>query len=80
MLKELLETWGSSSAIRHASLPQQCYVSKAVLICLAHLGEAELRDSREGEWAVRAPCPTLCLSSHAPNAQHVGVGACRPAG
>ncbi|XP_048080885.1 telomere length regulation protein TEL2 homolog isoform X4 [Ursus arctos] len=47
VLKELLETWGSSSAIRHASLPQQCYVSKAVLICLAHLGEAELRDSRE---------------------------------
>uniref|UniRef100_A0A452V8R0 Telomere length regulation protein TEL2 homolog n=1 Tax=Ursus maritimus TaxID=29073 RepID=A0A452V8R0_URSMA len=63
VLKELLETWGSSSAIRHASLPQQCYVSKAVLICLAHLGEAELRDSREGEWAVRAPCPTLDLQS-----------------
>ncbi|KAM9725610.1 telomere length regulation protein TEL2 homolog isoform 3-T5 [Dama dama] len=46
-LKELLETWGSSSAIRHVPLEQQCYVSKAVLICLAHLGEAELRACRE---------------------------------
>ncbi|XP_065780066.1 telomere length regulation protein TEL2 homolog isoform X2 [Muntiacus reevesi] len=46
-LKELLETWGSSSAIRHAPLEQQRYVSKAVLICLAHLGEAELRACRD---------------------------------
>ncbi|XP_026973690.1 telomere length regulation protein TEL2 homolog isoform X1 [Sagmatias obliquidens] len=46
-LKELLETWGSSSAIRHVPLVQQRYVSKAILICLAHLGEAELRDSQD---------------------------------
>ncbi|XP_036680318.1 telomere length regulation protein TEL2 homolog isoform X3 [Balaenoptera musculus] len=46
-LKELLETWGSSSAIRHVPLVQQCYVSKAILICLAHLGEAELRDNQD---------------------------------
>nr|XP_036861671.1 telomere length regulation protein TEL2 homolog isoform X4 [Manis javanica] len=46
-LKELLETWGASSAIRHTPLPQQCHVSKAVLICLAYLGEAELQDSRD---------------------------------
>ncbi|KAF0881267.1 TELO2 protein, partial [Crocuta crocuta] len=46
-LKALLETWGSSSAIRHAPLEQQRYLSKAVLICLAHLGEAELQDSRD---------------------------------
>lgn len=47
VLKELMETWGSSSAIRHAPLAQQCYVSKAVLICLAHLGDAELQESRD---------------------------------
>lgn len=47
VLKELLETWGSSSAIRHTPLPQQRHVSKAVLICLAHLREPELRDSRD---------------------------------
>uniref|UniRef100_A0A8B9YTC2 Telomere length regulation protein TEL2 homolog n=1 Tax=Bos mutus grunniens TaxID=30521 RepID=A0A8B9YTC2_BOSMU len=46
-LKELLETWGSSSAIRHTPLEQQRYVSKALLICLTHLGEAELQASRD---------------------------------
>lgn len=65
-LKELLDTWGSSSAVRHAPLPQQRYLSKAFLICLAHLGDAELRDSQDGElvaWAARprprAPAPPL---------------------
>ncbi|XP_037670919.1 telomere length regulation protein TEL2 homolog isoform X2 [Choloepus didactylus] len=47
VLRELLETWGSRSAVRHTPLPQQHHVSKAVLLCLAHLGEPELRDSRE---------------------------------
>lgn len=61
-LKELLETWGSSSAIRHAPLPQQRYVSKAVLICLANLREAELRDSRDGEQDV-GTCPMPALPS-----------------
>ncbi|KAB1252083.1 Telomere length regulation protein TEL2-like protein [Camelus dromedarius] len=46
-LKELLETWGSSSAIRRAPLAQQHYISKAILVCLAHLGEAELQDCRD---------------------------------
>ncbi|XP_045318009.1 telomere length regulation protein TEL2 homolog isoform X1 [Leopardus geoffroyi] len=46
-LKGLLETWGSCSAVRHAPLAQQRYISKAVLICLALLGEAELQDSRD---------------------------------
>ncbi|XP_045849643.1 telomere length regulation protein TEL2 homolog isoform X4 [Meles meles] len=47
VLRELLQTWGSSSTVRHTSLPQQRYVSAALLISLAHLGEAELRDSRD---------------------------------
>ncbi|XP_063082351.1 telomere length regulation protein TEL2 homolog isoform X2 [Cavia porcellus] len=46
-LKELLETWGSSSAVRHAPLAQQHYLSAAILVCLAHVGEPELRDSRD---------------------------------
>jgi telomere length regulation protein len=58
VLKELLETWGSSSAIRHAPLAQQRYISTAILICLAHLGEPELRDSQDGEqvaWVYLCP-------------------------
>uniref|UniRef100_A0A8C9AN03 Telomere length regulation protein TEL2 homolog n=1 Tax=Prolemur simus TaxID=1328070 RepID=A0A8C9AN03_PROSS len=47
VLKELLDTWGSSSAVRHTPLPQQRYISKAVLICLAQLGDADLRDSQD---------------------------------
>lgn len=48
-LKELLETWGSSSAVRHAPLAQQRYISRAILICLAHVREPELQGSRDGE-------------------------------
>ncbi|XP_075420629.1 telomere length regulation protein TEL2 homolog [Tenrec ecaudatus] len=47
VLKELLETWGSGSAVKHVPLPQQHHVGKAILVCLAHLQEAELQDSRE---------------------------------
>lgn len=49
--------WGSSSAVRHTPLPQQQYVSKAVLICLVHLRDTELQDSRDGEQVVRASRP-----------------------
>lgn len=52
MLKELLETWGNSSAVRHAPLEQQCYISKAILVCLAHLGEPELQDIQDGKQVV----------------------------
>ncbi|XP_045139914.1 telomere length regulation protein TEL2 homolog isoform X2 [Echinops telfairi] len=47
VLKELLETWGSSSAVKHVPLPQQHHVGKAILVCLAHLQETELQDSHE---------------------------------
>uniref|UniRef100_A0A452V8E1 Telomere length regulation protein TEL2 homolog n=1 Tax=Ursus maritimus TaxID=29073 RepID=A0A452V8E1_URSMA len=73
VLKELLETWGSSSAIRHASLPQQCYVSKAVLICLAHLGEAELRDSREDLLASLMAGVKSRLDSSLPAVRRLGM-------
>lgn len=68
---ELLETWGSSSAIRHAPLEQQRYVSKALLICLVHLGEAELQASRDGErWPAGHPVPTR-HPPPAPSSAHV---------
>lgn len=60
--------WGSSSAVRHTPLPQQRYISKAVLICLAHLRDEELQDSRDGEQVAKGapsqslypPIPPLC--------------------
>ncbi|XP_074053272.1 telomere length regulation protein TEL2 homolog isoform X3 [Macrotis lagotis] len=47
VLKDLLETWGSSSAIKHSPVEQQLFVSKAILICLSHLKDSEIEYMRE---------------------------------
>ncbi|KAM6320021.1 telomere length regulation protein TEL2 homolog [Podargus strigoides] len=47
VLQELLETWGSSSAVKHSPPEQQQYISKAILICLSHLKEAEIESCRQ---------------------------------
>uniref|UniRef100_A0A8C8A8S0 Telomere length regulation protein TEL2 homolog n=1 Tax=Otus sunia TaxID=257818 RepID=A0A8C8A8S0_9STRI len=47
VLLELLETWGSSSAVKHSPPEQQQYISKAILICLSHLKEHEIESCRE---------------------------------
>lgn len=49
VLRELLETWGSSSAVKHSPPEQQQYISKAILICLSHLKEPEIESCRQGE-------------------------------
>lgn len=72
--------WGSSSAVRHTPLPQQRYISKAALICLAHLGDEELQDSRDGEQVAKgAPSQSLYPRSLS-CAQYACVGASRVAG
>ncbi|OPJ87587.1 telomere length regulation TEL2-like protein isoform B [Patagioenas fasciata monilis] len=47
VLQELLETWGSSSAVKHSPPEQQQYISKAILICLSHLKEPEMESCRQ---------------------------------
>ncbi|XP_009073274.1 PREDICTED: telomere length regulation protein TEL2 homolog [Acanthisitta chloris] len=47
VLQELLETWGSSSAVKHSPPEQQLYISKAILICLSHLKETEVESCRQ---------------------------------
>ncbi|NXI66195.1 TELO2 protein, partial [Anseranas semipalmata] len=47
VLQELLETWGSSSAVKHSPAEQQHYISKAILICLSHLKEPEIESCRQ---------------------------------
>ncbi|NXL33759.1 TELO2 protein, partial [Glaucidium brasilianum] len=47
VLLELLETWGSSSAVKHSPPEQQRYISKAILICLSHLKEHEIESCRQ---------------------------------
>ncbi|XP_003790820.2 telomere length regulation protein TEL2 homolog isoform X2 [Otolemur garnettii] len=73
VLKELLETWGSSSAIRHTPLPQQCYISKAILICLAHLGGPELQDSRDELLASMMAGVKCRLDSSLPAVRRLGM-------
>lgn len=72
-LKELLDTWGSSSAVRHAPLPQQRYISKAVLICLANLGDAELQDSRDELLASLMAGVKCHLDSSLPAVRRLGM-------
>ncbi|NXX74516.1 TELO2 protein, partial [Urocolius indicus] len=47
VLQELLETWSSSSAVKHSPPEQQQYISKAILICLSHLKEPEIESCRQ---------------------------------
>ncbi|KAF4798501.1 Telomere length regulation protein TEL2 like protein [Turdus rufiventris] len=47
VLQELLETWSSSSAVKHSPAEQQLYISKAILICLSHLKEHEIGSCRQ---------------------------------
>ncbi|XP_039216659.1 telomere length regulation protein TEL2 homolog [Crotalus tigris] len=47
ILRELLETWSSSSAVKHSPAEQQLYISKAILLCLSHLKEGEISANRQ---------------------------------
>ncbi|XP_036053748.1 telomere length regulation protein TEL2 homolog isoform X2 [Onychomys torridus] len=73
VLKELLETWGNSSAVRHAPLEQQGYISKAILICLAHLGEPELQDIRDELLASMMAGVKCRLDSSLPPVRRLGM-------
>ncbi|XP_064582169.1 telomere length regulation protein TEL2 homolog isoform X2 [Zonotrichia leucophrys gambelii] len=47
VLQDLLQTWSSSSAVKHSPAEQQLYISKAILICLSHLKEPEIASCRQ---------------------------------
>uniref|UniRef100_A0A7M4DWJ8 Telomere length regulation protein TEL2 homolog n=1 Tax=Crocodylus porosus TaxID=8502 RepID=A0A7M4DWJ8_CROPO len=47
VLQELMETWASSSAVKHSPVEQQLYISKAILICLSHLKDVEIDSHRQ---------------------------------
>ncbi|XP_066496550.1 telomere length regulation protein TEL2 homolog isoform X2 [Tiliqua scincoides] len=73
VLKELLETWGSSSAVKHSPVEQQLYISKAILICLSHLNEAELLSNREELLASMMEGMKCHLDSTLPRVRHLGM-------
>ncbi|XP_048350960.1 telomere length regulation protein TEL2 homolog [Sphaerodactylus townsendi] len=73
VLKELLETWGSSSAVKHSPVEQQLYISKAILICLSHVKDAEIESSRQ-ELLINMMEGMKChLDSNLPRVRHLGM-------
>uniref|UniRef100_A0A8C7A065 Telomere length regulation protein TEL2 homolog n=1 Tax=Nothoprocta perdicaria TaxID=30464 RepID=A0A8C7A065_NOTPE len=73
VLQELLETWGSSSAVRHSPVEQQLYISKAILICLSHLKESEIESCRQ-ELLTNMMAGVKChLDSSLPQIRRLGM-------
>ncbi|XP_053132126.1 telomere length regulation protein TEL2 homolog isoform X2 [Hemicordylus capensis] len=73
VLKELLETWGSSSAVKHSPVEQQLYIGKAIVICLSHLEDAELASHREELLTNMMEGMKCHLDSNSPRVRHLGM-------
>uniref|UniRef100_A0A8D2KVY5 Telomere length regulation protein TEL2 homolog n=1 Tax=Varanus komodoensis TaxID=61221 RepID=A0A8D2KVY5_VARKO len=73
VLKELLEAWGSSSAVKHSPAEQQLYISKAILICLSHLNEEEIMGSRQELLSSMMEGMKCHLDSNSPRIRHMGM-------
>uniref|UniRef100_A0A8C8K2I8 Telomere length regulation protein TEL2 homolog n=1 Tax=Oncorhynchus tshawytscha TaxID=74940 RepID=A0A8C8K2I8_ONCTS len=46
VLRSLCQAWANPSAVRHTPLEQQLYVSRALLLCVGLLSDAELQELR----------------------------------
>ncbi|NXY17061.1 TELO2 protein, partial [Atrichornis clamosus] len=73
VLQELLETWGSSSAVKHSPPEQQLYISKAILICLSHLKEPEIESCRQELLTSMMEGVKCHLDSSLPQLRHLGM-------
>ncbi|KFP11795.1 Telomere length regulation protein TEL2, partial [Egretta garzetta] len=73
VLQELLETWGSSSAVKHSPPEQQQYISKAILICLSHLKEPEIESCRQELLTSMMEGVKCHLDSNLPQVRRLGM-------
>ncbi|XP_075623384.1 telomere length regulation protein TEL2 homolog isoform X2 [Balearica regulorum gibbericeps] len=73
VLQELLETWGSSSAVKHSPPEQQQYISKAILICLSHLKEPEIETCRQELLTSMMEGVKCHLDSNLPQIRRLGM-------
>ncbi|XP_066054153.1 telomere length regulation protein TEL2 homolog [Chamaea fasciata] len=73
VLQELLETWSSSSAVKHSPAEQQLYISKAILICLSHLKEHEIESCRQELLMSMMEGMKCHLDSSLPQLQRLGM-------
>lgn len=55
VMRELLTVWADSSAVRHTSVEQHLYITKALLIGLGFLKESDKAGIRDGkrEWQAK---------------------------
>uniref|UniRef100_A0A673G3H9 Telomere length regulation protein TEL2 homolog n=1 Tax=Sinocyclocheilus rhinocerous TaxID=307959 RepID=A0A673G3H9_9TELE len=47
VLRSVCQVWCNSSAVKHTSVEQQLYVSKALLLCVALLSHSEIQELRQ---------------------------------
>ncbi|XP_026538274.1 telomere length regulation protein TEL2 homolog isoform X1 [Notechis scutatus] len=73
ILRELLETWSSSSAVKHSPAEQQLYISKAILLCLSHLEEEDLSTSRQELFTSLMEGMKCHLDSNLPRIRRMGM-------
>ncbi|XP_010146306.1 PREDICTED: telomere length regulation protein TEL2 homolog, partial [Eurypyga helias] len=73
VLQDLLETWGSSSAVKHSPPEQQQYISKAILICLSHLKEPEIESCRQELLTSMMEGVKCHLDSNLPQIRRLGM-------
>ncbi|XP_070617171.1 telomere length regulation protein TEL2 homolog [Erythrolamprus reginae] len=73
ILRELLETWSSSSAVKHSPAEQQLYISKAILLCLSHLEEEDIATSRQELLAILMEGMKCHLDSNLPRIRRMGM-------
>ncbi|KFP68860.1 Telomere length regulation protein TEL2, partial [Cariama cristata] len=73
VLQELLETWGSGSAVKHSPPEQQQYISKAILICLSHLKEPEIESCRQELLTSMMEGVKCHLDSNLPQIRRLGM-------
>ncbi|KAM6244992.1 telomere length regulation protein TEL2 homolog [Spheniscus humboldti] len=73
VLQELLETWGSSSAVKHSPPEQQQYISKAILICLSHLKEPDIESCRQELLTSMMEGVKCHLDSNLPQIRRLGM-------
>ncbi|NXQ97437.1 TELO2 protein, partial [Sagittarius serpentarius] len=73
VLQELLETWGSSSAVKHSPPEQQQYISKAILICLSHLKGPEIESCRQELLTSMMEGVKCHLDSNLPQIRRLGM-------
>uniref|UniRef100_A0A8C3KJN5 Telomere length regulation protein TEL2 homolog n=1 Tax=Calidris pygmaea TaxID=425635 RepID=A0A8C3KJN5_9CHAR len=73
VLKDLLETWGNSSAVKHSPPEQQRYISQAILICLSHLREHEIESCRQELLTSMMEGVKCHLDSNLPQIRRLGM-------